>query len=100
MNLELEFGEHWIYNLFGLEYDSRLLMGKDIFSESDGIVILSDRSWITSKGKYNSINNKFEPFEKMDNEKEYVNKINKIVEDRFSISSMIIDYDYYGKLGF
>ncbi|MDE6108220.1 MAG: LTA synthase family protein, partial [Oscillospiraceae bacterium] len=34
-------------NLFGLEYDSRLLMGRDILSDSPGLVILSDRSFIT-----------------------------------------------------
>ena len=44
-----------VYNLFGLNYDSRLLMGRDIFSEEEHIVILSDRSWITDKGKYNKI---------------------------------------------
>ena len=48
-----------IYNLFGIDYDSRLLMGSDIFSNSEHIVILSDRSFITSKGKYNSITGEF-----------------------------------------
>ena len=87
-----------LYNLFGLEYDSRLLMGRDMLDEEDGIIILSDRSWITNKGKYNSITNKFYPFEKVSDD--YVNSINKIVSNKFSVSSMIIDYDYYRKLGF
>ena len=87
-----------IYNLFGLEYDSRLLMGRDVFSDSEGIVILSDRSWITEKGSYNSITNEFIPFEKVDDN--YFQEINDLVNERFSISSMIIDYDYYSKLGY
>ena len=41
-----------IYNLFGIEYDSRLLMGRDILSDEDGLVIFSNRSFITEKGKY------------------------------------------------
>ena len=37
-------------NLFGLEYDSRLLMGRDIFSDSEGFVIFRDRDWISERG--------------------------------------------------
>ena len=37
-------------NLFGLEYDSRLLMGRDVFSQSPALVVLSDRSFITDLG--------------------------------------------------
>ena len=33
-----------VYNLFGIQYDSRLLMGRDVFAEGDGLVIYSDRS--------------------------------------------------------
>ena len=86
-----------IYNLFDLEYDSRLLMGRDMFSDEEHIVVLSDRSWITDKCSYNSLigkcSNGF-------NDKEYIDNINKIVNDRFSISSLIIEKDYYSKLGY
>ena len=47
-----------ILNLFGIEYDSRLLMGRDIFSDEEHIVILSDRSWITDVCSYDSLTNK------------------------------------------
>lgn len=40
-----------ILNLFGVDYDSRLLIGKDILSDSDPLVIFSDRSFITDKRK-------------------------------------------------
>ena len=85
-----------IFNLYGIEYDSRLYMGRDIFSEQEHVVILSDRSWITSKGKYNSVNGKFtKTTEEEFNEKEYVARVNKIANDRFTISSSILDQDYY-----
>jgi phosphoglycerol transferase MdoB-like AlkP superfamily enzyme len=43
-----------ILNLFGIEYDSRLLMGKDILSDFEPLIIFSNRSFITTEGKYNS----------------------------------------------
>lgn len=89
-----------IYNLFGIEYDSRIFMGRDIFSAQEHMVILSDRSWITAKGRYNSVNGKFtKTTDEELNESQYVAKMNKIANDRFTISSTILDTNYYGKLG-
>ena len=42
-------------NLFGVEFDSRLLMGTDLLSDSNPLVIYSNRSFITDYGKYSSI---------------------------------------------
>ncbi|HZK34031.1 MAG TPA: sulfatase-like hydrolase/transferase, partial [Bacillota bacterium] len=47
-------------NLLGLEYDSRLLMGRDLFSDSEPLVIFRDHSFITDKGRYNAISHEFE----------------------------------------
>lgn len=88
-----------IYNLFGIEFDSRLLMGRDIFSDSQGIVILSDRSWITDKGKYDSVSKEFINTSEEELTNEYIENINKIVNEKFSMSSLILDKDYYSKLG-
>lgn len=88
-----------IYNLYGIEYDSRLLMGRDIFSESDGIAILSDRSWVTNKGTYNTVSKKFTSKTDEEVTQDYIDKINSIVYQKFSMSSLILDYDYYKKLG-
>lgn len=85
-----------IYNLFGLEYDSRLLMGRDIFSDEEHIVVLSDRSFITSKGKYNSVNGEFSNKNVSD---EYINNIRQVVDDKFKMSSLILEKDYYKELG-
>jgi len=88
-----------IYNLYGLEFDSRLLMGTDIFSENDGVIMLSDRSWITEKGRYNSVNGQFYSAGNEDISQEYINEINDIVNKKFSMSSLILDTNYYSKLG-
>ncbi len=85
-------------NLFGLEYDSRLMMGKDIFSNEDPIVIFSDRSWITNEGKYLSGRNEFLKNYGYDIDDNYVNNINNRVHNYFQTSRMILENDYYSKI--
>ncbi len=82
-------------NLFGLDYDSRLLMGTDILSESDPLVIFSNRNWITDKGKYNSATNTMEYTSDSEEDSNYVKEINKIVSDKFKYSAKIIEKNYY-----
>ncbi len=83
-----------VYNLFGLDYDSRLFMGKDIFSSTEGLAILKDRSWVTSQGTYYASSNKFVPNNK-DVNPNYVNNMNQIVNNRLNISKRIIESNYY-----
>lgn len=86
-----------VYNLFGLSYDSRLLMGKDIFSNTEGIAIMKNRSWVTNKGTYYSSTNTFVP--KSDEvSDEYINSINQIVNNRLNISKMIVSKNYYNSV--
>jgi len=92
-----------VLNLFGFEYDSRLLTGRDILSTSGSLVQFLDRSFITDKGKYDAKAKTFTPFEGVtfaskEEEKEYVDSVKKIVSNNFKISSMILENDYYGYL--
>ena len=82
-----------ILNLFGIDYDSRLLMGTDILSNSNPLVIFSNRSFITDKGRYNSITNKFEEFKEVN--ENYVTDIQTIIKNKYIISKEILDNDYY-----
>ncbi len=86
-----------LLNLFGVEYDSRLIVGKDILSNSDGLAIFSNRSWVSDYGAYNSSTRKFTLKEgkELDDINEYVKSMNTRVANAFSISKMIIDNDYY-----
>ena len=88
-----------VYNLYGIDYDSRLFMGKDIFSDTEGLAILSDRSWVSDKGTYNSVSKKFTKKVDEDVPKEYIDKMNQIVNQKFTMSALILDYNYYKKLG-
>lgn len=92
-----------ILNLFGFEYDSRLLMGSDILSESDGLVIFSDRSFITDKGRYSTATESFEAFanenfRSEEEKRQYISNIQAVVNNKFKISSKILEEDYYGYL--
>lgn len=86
-----------ILNLFGIEYDSRLIIGKDILSNTEGLVIFSDRSWISEYGKYNAATKKYISF-KENKDPDYVKNINNIVYNKFVISKNILETDYYRKV--
>jgi phosphoglycerol transferase MdoB-like AlkP superfamily enzyme len=85
-----------ISNLMGLEFDSRLLMGVDVFSDKDPLVIFSNRSFITDKGRYNSLTGEFVPAEGVDVPDDYRKRISDEIDRQFAYSTMILDNDYYG----
>ncbi len=85
-----------ILNLFGIDYDSRLLIGNDIFSNADGLAIFSNRSWVTNKGKYYQ-NSGFESYDEEVSD-DYINTINMKVANSFTISKLIIENDFYSLL--
>lgn len=84
-----------VYNLFGVDYDSRLFTGKDILSDEDGLVIFSNRSWKTSLGTYYASGAKFVGGEIPEG---YVAKINNIIKNRLSVAKLIIKSNYYNYL--
>ena len=83
-----------VLNLFGIKYDSRMIMGKDILSTTEGIAIFKDKSWVTNRGTYYASTGKFEA-KVEDIPDDYVNNINSIVNNRVAISRMIVDNNYY-----
>ena len=83
-----------VYNLFGVNYDSRLFTGQDILSDSLGIAIMRNRSFVTSKGTYFSNNNYFTGSE----DAEYIKNINQLVNNRLTISKLILKTNYYNYL--
>ena len=84
-----------LLNIFGIEYDSRLIIGKDILSDTEGLAIFSNNSWVSDKGKYFSSTNKFIPNEGMEIDEEYISNINKIVNQKITMSQNIIKFNYY-----
>jgi len=88
-----------ILNLFGIEYDSRLLMGKDILSDTEPLVIFSNRSFITNEGKYNSNIRKFiSNGNKNIDYSEYVKKVQEQIYLKYRYSRLILENNYYDYL--
>ncbi len=87
-----------IYNAFGIDYDSRLFIGKDILSTEPGLAIFANSSWVSDKGIYYTKTKEFVPFAGATFEDDYVSKMNQIVRNKITMSKNIINYDYYNLL--
>ncbi len=86
-------------NLLGLEYDSRLLMGTDVFSEGEHIAVLADRSFVTDKVFYNCVNGEITLREGVDALSDgYLDKYTALVKNKFTLSTEILYTDYYAKV--
>ncbi|MCM1991718.1 LTA synthase family protein [Oceanirhabdus seepicola] len=85
-------------NILGLEYDSRLLMGRDIFSDSEPLVLFLNKSFITDKGRYNSKTGEFISKEGATFDEDYIKRISTIVNSKFHYSAKILETDYYNKI--
>jgi len=84
-----------ISNLFGLEYDSRLLMGRDIFSTADRLVLFQNRSWITDLASYNAKTGEVRLLTDTPVDSDYADSIHAVVKNKFTVSAGILDLDYY-----
>lgn len=87
-----------LLNLFDIEYDSRLIIGTDILSNSEGIAIFSDRSWVTDYGTYFAADEKFVAKENVTIKDGYIDIINQSVSNKFTMSNLFIKYNIYEKL--
>jgi phosphoglycerol transferase MdoB-like AlkP superfamily enzyme len=85
-------------NLLGLQYDSRLLMGKDIFSEADPLVLFLNKSFITDKGSYDSTTGVFTPVKGALVDENYQKRISSIIDGKFYYSAKILETNYYKKV--
>ena len=88
-----------LLNLFGFTYDSRLYSGMDILSDSYGLAMTANQSFITDKIVYNS---RYEKVYYLDENwtmpEGYLDAYIQIVKNRFSIASNILNQDFYAKL--
>ena len=82
-------------NLFGLEYDSRLVMGTDILSDSEPLVIFSNYSFINEEGCYNSTTDQFTRWDGAEPDYGAVSEMVAEVQNRVAYSAAILDNDYY-----
>lgn len=89
-----------IANLFDLDYDPRLYVGKDILSKNyDNRLIMADGSWQDERAYYNATTNKL-TYYRPNNEysDDELSQINKSVRDRILISNLAIRTNYFNYL--
>jgi len=83
-------------NLFGLEFDSRLFVGRDVFSDQEPLVLWSvSGSWKTDKGSYLASEGTFTPCEGVAVDDSYVEQINAIVRNKVKYSKSTSNYNYF-----
>ena len=83
-------------NLFGLEYDSRLMVGRDVFSESEPLVFWPlTYSWKTDKGMYDSSTGVFTPNEGVEVPEGYVDAVAASVKNKCVYSRAVQQQDYF-----
>lgn len=82
-------------NLFGTEFDSRLMAGRDVFSDAPALVYNYNFDWKTEYGTYLSGNNTFTPVSPdLQIPEGYVESIKTIVRNRIHYSAAVLDVNY------
>ena len=85
-----------VLNLLGADFDSRLLAGHNILSDSDELVIFADQSFMTDKVRYDASTGEtsyFVPESQIPDG--YVDQMIEEVENRLYISDEMINTDYF-----
>ena len=88
-----------LLNLFGLDYDSRLIIGRDILSTAPGLVPTNKFCYVSELGKYYANTNTFVPNDGAEIPEGYVEQTYKEVKRMVTYSSHILFNDYYRVLG-
>lgn len=86
-------------NLFGLDYDSRLIIGRDILSTAPGLVPTNKFCFVSDLGKYYTNTGTFIPNEGTTVPEGYVEQTYNEVRRMVNYSGHILFNDYYRKIG-
>ncbi len=85
-----------LLNLLGIEYDSRLYMGRDILSDAEGYVLfMYNRSLMTDRASYDARNGNVVNFTDEELPEDYIKNMRAILNARWKYSQAIMDTDYY-----
>lgn len=83
-------------NLFGTEYDSRLLPGRDVLSDTAALVFAMNYDWKTDYGTYYAASGQFVPADPEQALAEgYVDTVSAIVRNKIRYCDGVLDTDYF-----
>lgn len=83
-----------LLNLFGLPYDSRMLAGRDVLADCLHMAVLSDQSIITERFRFDAATNTV-TYTGGEEDPELVAQCQALVQNRFQVSTDILNSDYY-----
>lgn len=85
-----------LLNLFGVDYDSRLLAGTDVLSSGLHVAVLSDKSFLTKAFRYDAGTETVIPADESITVSDGLVKTYRLyVDSRFQLSGNILNSDYY-----
>lgn len=85
-----------LLNLFGVDYDSRLLAGTDALSSGLHVAVLSDKSFLTKTFRYDAGTETVIPADESITVSDGLVKTYRLyVDSRFQLSGNILNSDYY-----
>lgn len=85
-----------LLNLFGVDYDSRLLAGTDVLSSGLHVAVLSDKSFLTKAFRYDAGTETVIPADESITVSDKLVKAYRLyVDSRFQLSGNILNSDYY-----
>jgi len=87
-----------LLNLFGISFDSRLFVGRDVFSDAEPLVLWPDHSWRTDRGFYHALSGQFLPEEGKQLDEAYQKQISAAVANRITYSEGVCRHDYFNVL--
>jgi phosphoglycerol transferase MdoB-like AlkP superfamily enzyme len=88
-----------VANLFDLDYDPRLYMGTDIFSEDyNSLTVFADGSWKNEKAFYNAAEANIKYYSSEEYTVEELQKINTDINLKIEMSALAIKNNYYAYL--
>ncbi|MBD5393275.1 MAG: LTA synthase family protein [Lachnospiraceae bacterium] len=83
-------------NLFGVEWDSRLYVGRDVLSDALPLVFFGNYDWKTDLGHYSTSKKTFTPTdENAVIPEDYVKQISSIVRNKMTFCKSVLSQDYY-----
>ena len=84
-----------MFNLMGADYDSRLIIGRDILSDSTGLVLFPDRSFITDAFEYNAVTDTLTSHTGAEISDDSFSAMQLYVADKFTAADNITESGYY-----
>jgi len=87
-----------VSNLMGVDFDSRLFMGRDVFSNAEPLVVFEDKSFMTAELTYDYPDDTVTSLTGEPVDENELKKLQHQVDEIFYYSAKILEHNYYSEL--